>query len=355
MASDPTNYNCVCDDGYPSATLADMRTYLLIRLGFAAQIAYPPPGIIELLDALIVEAQELLYRRYSVLRLKRWFTWQLVRGVRFYDFAGNSDAQPLPTPVISSVVASTTGGTLAAGTYTYRVTAINSNGQTLPSAEVSVTTTGATSTATVNWPDVVPAAGVNQVVGYAIYGRTAGAELLLATVALTTSWIDTGALTPAGVMPTVDASAACAKQVDFRQIEWAGISQGDNVWRPLHAGIEPTRYSSLALAIPDSYETNQCIEVWPAPSDSTWQLRIKGDFGLQPLVADTDVTTIDPVAIKLLALANGKAHYSQPDAGNYATQLTTYLADLTAGSHQTRRYFPGVIREMNAIPPKMVP
>lgn len=354
MAVNPTNYNCNCDDAYPTETLAVMREYMMIRLGFAAQLAFTPPGMTLLLNSFLDEAQHLLYRRYKVLRLSRWFTWALQPGVRFYDFAANADAQPLPTPIISSVTTATTGGTLAAGVYAYRVTAVNSNGQTLASSEVSVTTTGATSANTINWTAVVAPAGVDVVTGYVIYGRTAGAELELALVGLVTTWVDNGSLTPFGPLPTIDASANCPLQMDPRQIGWMGISKGDDVWRPLAYGINPQRYSSRILSIPDSYEIHQCIELWPAPSDAQWLLRMIADFGLQPLVADTDVNTIDATPIKLLALANAKAHFGQPDAGNYGSQLTTYLMDLVAASHGTGRYIPGNQLPMNAIPPKLV-
>ena len=353
MANDPTNYNCVCEDNYVSETLADMRTYLMIRLGFAAQLAYPPPGMADLLNSFLLEAQTLLYRKYEVLRLCRWFTWTMLQGVRFYDFAGNDDATPLSPPVISSVTTATNGGTVPAGTLYYVVTAINDNGETLGSAEVPVTSTGATSANTVNWTAVVTPPGVYPVTGYKIYQGPTGAELLLATVGLVTTYVDTGAITPAGALPSTNTSVLCTKNVDFRLVKWVGISQGDNVWRPLNNGIDPVRYATQIQSIPDSYETHQCIEVWPAPSDATWLLRVKGDFQLAPLIQDADISTIDPWALKLLAIANAKAHYGQPDAGNYAGQLASYVGDLTAGSHQTARYIPGRRIVFNAIPPKM--
>jgi hypothetical protein len=233
-----TNYNCDCDGTHPTQTLADFRTYLMVRLGMAAQLAFPPPGTVALLNSFIIEAQNLLYRRYDVFRLERWFTWNMTAGARFYDFAENADT--------------------------------------------------------------------------------------------------------------------CAKKMDPRRVSWVGISQGDDNWRPLHCGIEPTRYSSRPQSIPDSYEIRQCIEVWPAPADDTWRLRIKGEFGLMPFAADNDVNTIDIEAIQLLALANAKAHYGQPDAGNYMQQLTTLIGDLTAGSHHTRRYVPGREVLLPATPPKLV-
>ncbi len=92
---------------------------------------------------------------------------------------GGLTISALATPVNSSFSTSTTGGTLAAGTYYYRITATNAWGETLASTETSRVTTGATSTVTVNW---VPIPGAT---GYKIYGRGTGAEQLLTTGTIT--------------------------------------------------------------------------------------------------------------------------------------------------------------------------
>lgn len=97
----------------------------------------------------------------------------------------------------------TTGGSLPAATYSYRVTARNSAGETLPSAAVSAITTGATGMVSVTWT-AVPGA-----TSYSVYGRTAGAELLLATVT-DTAYTDTGRTTPAGPLPTANTTALAA-------------------------------------------------------------------------------------------------------------------------------------------------
>ncbi len=225
-----TGYNCACDDDYPRTTLEQMRNRLATRLGFATQVAMGvlPPGMAPLLDDFTRNAQEMLYRRYSVFRMERFYAWDMQPGVRFYDFDANADA--------------------------------------------------------------------------------------------------------------------CPKHMDPRMVTWVGISQGDLSWRPLVCGIDPVMYGSPGAGIPSHYEIRQCIEVWPAPVDDTWKLRIKGHFGLLPLDADSDETTIDPEAIFLQALANAKAHYGQPDAENYAAQAAGYVHSLVAGSHHTRRYVPGASR-----------
>lgn len=105
----------------------------------------------------------------------------------------------LAPPVQSALSTATTGGTLAAGTYRYYVTALNAEGETTVSNEQQVTTTGASSTVTVSW------AAVTGATSYKIYrtaaGGAAGTQLLVSSDTAS-PFIDTGALTPAGAYPT---------------------------------------------------------------------------------------------------------------------------------------------------------
>lgn len=134
----------------------------------------------------------------------------------------------------------------------------------------------------------------------------------------------------------------CTRKLDPRKITWAGVSQGCGDWTELRCGINPLLYSNEDMTgRPERYEIRQCIEVWPAPADESYQLRLKGHFGLDPFVADTDATTVDDELVFLLALANAKAHYGKPDANNYIQQLETMMLNLVAGAHNTRRYVPG--------------
>ncbi len=86
-------------------------------------------------------------------------------------------------------------GTLATGTYYYRVSALNVTGETLASAETSKAITGPAGV-NVNWGAVTGATG------YKVYGRTTGAEQLLATVGSVTTWLDNGSITPSGALPS---------------------------------------------------------------------------------------------------------------------------------------------------------
>lgn len=97
-----------------------------------------------------------------------------------------SDPQP------PSVSPSGTGGTLAAGDYTYAVSVLCGTRETLMSGLTPVTTTGSTSSAVVSWPAVANATG------YRVYGRISGYAQLLATLPVTaTTWTDVGTALPA--------------------------------------------------------------------------------------------------------------------------------------------------------------
>lgn len=116
--------------------------------------------------------------------------------------------EQLSSPVQAAGATATTGGTLAAGAYKYEVTAINTAGETLPSNEITITSTGSTSVNTVNWAAVTGASG------YKIYrtaaGGATGTELLLATVTggSTITYQDTGSGTPSGALPAANTALA---------------------------------------------------------------------------------------------------------------------------------------------------
>lgn len=110
------------------------------------------------------------------------------------------------TPAQPGSSTSTTGGTLAAGTYSYRVTAVMNGTESGPSTAKTQVTTGATSTVTITWTAVGGAGS------YKVYGRTGGSELLMATVtAPTVQFIDDGSLTPAGALPAASSGLVSLK------------------------------------------------------------------------------------------------------------------------------------------------
>lgn len=348
------SYNCSCTGTYPTKTLADLRVRLLQRLGFGAQAANPPPGMAGLLDTFLQDAQSDLYQQPNGFsRLERFYNWPLVAGTRLYDFADNADAATLATPSNVQSSTDTSGGTLAAGTSYYRVSAINANGETLASAEISQVSTGATSVNTLTWDAVEVDNGQAPVTGYRIYGRTTGAEQLMDEVGLVLTWDDDGSLTPSGALPTTNTTAYCTKLMEPTKITYVGISRADSNIYPLLPGISPSlRGSPAPTGQPSRYEFRSCIEIWPTPTaaDETSTLLVKGKYGLLSFEEDEDVTTIDWLCVFQMALFLAKSHYGHPDAQNYYTMATDRMAMFIQDAHGTNRYVPG--EQLSAPPPQ---
>lgn len=91
----PCNYNCTCENTDGSArniaTLGALRRRMMVRLGHAATADRPPPGMTDLLNDFLQEAQRFLYEKVASFRQSRFFEWDLQEGVRFYDFHENAD------------------------------------------------------------------------------------------------------------------------------------------------------------------------------------------------------------------------------------------------------------------------
>lgn len=125
-------------------------------------------------------------------------------------------------PTLSSVVGSTTGGTFAAGTYYYKVTATNGVGETIGSNEISVVTTGTTSSAVLTWTAVTGATG------YKVYRGTAAsaeASLITTTGSGTLTYTDTGSVGTAVSVPTLS-TAAGAVSVSLSIVPSGGTADG---------------------------------------------------------------------------------------------------------------------------------
>ena len=114
--------------------------------------------------------------------------------LKIYEGAINT-TQLLPPSI---TLTPTTGtGTLAAGTYYYRVSACDEAGETLPCTELS-TTLSATGEITISWNVVVGACA------YKIYRGTSSVVEAFITSTTALSYVDTGSITPNGALPTVN-------------------------------------------------------------------------------------------------------------------------------------------------------
>lgn len=318
----------------------DAKVYFEIVERYLSDLAIRrPPNAAALCTNFLTDAQRQLVRRYAAVRVDRWFTWNLVEGERFYDLPDNNEARQLPTPVNAAFSTSGVGGSLAAGAKYYRVSAINAHGETLASTETTITTIGATSTVTVNWVAVTTPDGASAVTGYKIYGRGTGAELLIATVGLVTTYVDTGALTPAGALPSANTTAECDKTLDSLRVNWVGVARS-SAWTRLICGIPPDVLGTSVSGYPTHYDIRQCLEVWPAPAADEGTLQIRAGFQLEAFAADGDKPTVDDHLVFLFALANAKAHWKHADAEQVMREFEVMLGGVVAGSHKVDGYLP---------------
>lgn len=110
----------------------------------------------------------------------------------------------LPAQANFTVTPSASGGTLADGTYSYKV-AVVVDGVTSPANATAKTgVVAASGGAGRNVIDFTAGlAAYPTATAWKVYGRTGGTELLIATItAPTATYNDTGAVTPAGALPT---------------------------------------------------------------------------------------------------------------------------------------------------------
>lgn len=144
-----------------------------------------------------------------------------------------------PVQIASSTSAS--GGTLGAGTWRAVVTAFNANGETVASNEISQVTTGATSTITWNWNAVTGATG------YKFYrtglGGAPGTELLLTTLGLVVTYLDTAPGAPAGALPAANTALApnvyTAPTKYFPMLNTTLNHAQDTMWRrPIRQNVD---------------------------------------------------------------------------------------------------------------------
>lgn len=88
--------NPAVTEGNYTETLSDLRDRILIRLGFAAQLASPPPGMAALVDEFLSSAQVLMAKRFPDLVTERFYTWLMVAGTRFYSTSGDDEGATAP-------------------------------------------------------------------------------------------------------------------------------------------------------------------------------------------------------------------------------------------------------------------
>ena len=85
------NFNCSCPEENDFDTLSTLRDRMMRRLGFAASVNNPPPGMSDLLTEFLQSAQKELYKRYPARFTRRLFRWTMNQGQRFFGVKANDD------------------------------------------------------------------------------------------------------------------------------------------------------------------------------------------------------------------------------------------------------------------------
>lgn len=152
------------------------------------------------------------------------------------SFTTETNAIPITAPVQNSASTSTSGGSLIAGTYYYVITATNAIGETIKSNEVSITTTGTTSSNSINWTSVTNATG------YKVYrGTAAGAESVYYVISSgsTVTYVDTNATSTIGTPPSSNSTGGATVTIVMAEkyideiIPEAGISDAKYIMKKM--------------------------------------------------------------------------------------------------------------------------
>jgi hypothetical protein len=231
-----------------------------------------------------------------------------------------------------------TGGTLAAGTYFYKVTAIDSAGETTGSPEASVTTTGATSSVGLAWAAVVGATG------YKIYrGTTAGGESVVYTTA-TNSYDDIGATSTAGTVPLSNTTTGATPgfNITFSDVT-ADAATRYQVW--YKAGVLSVWKDGTLVY---SNVTNASVDT----ADISLSAPATGNNGLELGTGATPTLATSVTVTAALALTGGAdtplPTLVSPVDGTGLTKRQFYIAlrealDLLAGIQVQQLYVPDAV------------
>lgn len=116
------------------------------------------------------------------------------------------------------------------------------------------------------------------------------------------------------------------------------VGSASDQWMELKEGIRTEHYNTQdSTSYPSRYERYTQIEIWPK-CDGVRTLRIWFIASLGDFTTDDDEATLDDEMILLHATATGKAHYRQPDAQMWSSQLEALLARIRGKTFGKKRF-----------------
>lgn len=306
-------------------TLGDFRTELMIRLGYAANAANPPAGMLSLLDAVVNESQQLLWRRLEL-------DQEGAQPPRMVDV---TDVNVLDYPLVFAHAL----GQLKAhynkpDAKLYLDQAEKQLGDYMRRSPPSI--------------QFLARDFLKEAQRF-LYQKAASfrqSRFFYWPLEKGVRFYD-----------FAQNEGECEHRFVPELIEGVYVTEGDDCtterWRELAAGINPLLYNGgVRESWPYRYEFRQCIEIFPAPDGRAGYLRVKAKFELQPFEDDSDYTTIDADLVFLQALAVGQEHFQQKNAQLTHALVRSRLGDIIAGEHHTRRYIPDDPFEPPANPPR---
>ena len=100
-------------------------------------------------------------------------------------------------------------------------------------------------------------------------------------------------------------------------------------YHELKEGIDTLARGLAVSSVPVRFERRDQIEIWPIPQ-AQYEMRIEYIKRLGAFTANADRCTLPDEMVYLHALANAKAHYRQPDAQTYTSQMEAMMLRLKA-------------------------
>lgn len=291
-------------------TLDELRAALFRMLGFAAMGSSYPPGMSALMDDWLNEGQQALWRRIGL-------------------------TDPLPT----RMVLGTDENTLDAAAVLAMACYLGKAHYGKPDAK--------------DWKEIA-LGGIRFPPGAAaaVEGHLKSAHALIYRrydALRTERWFSWDLTADVALYDFPDNEETCDKKLDPYKVRGVWIDDGTGARRPLTQGIPGHVLGQDTSGKPTHFDFRQCILLWPTPDVTEGQLIIQGHFNSETFASDDDQPSVDDQLVYLLALANAKAQYQQPDAQLVMTQFEVHLGKLIAGSHGVRRYVPGGFAEADYI------